>query len=75
MKTLKSLPIMTLLSLECVALSSCSSSPPVRPPQVLTCPKPVVDRELLRPATLPALHQLKDSLSLPPVNASKPPTN
>ncbi len=75
LKTLKSRLTGMALWLACGALSSCSSSPPIQPPQVIACPKPVVDRQLLVPATLPALGQLKDSLSLPPGNVSKPPTN
>lgn len=55
-------------------LSACSTLPVSSPPQVLSCPKPVVDHPLL----LPAEHQSMDALvtflqTLPPSANVTPP--
>lgn len=71
MKTPKSLLIGTLILLW---LAGCSPVRPDNPPQVVACPKPVVDKPLLQPAERAKMKALRDSLSTPLTSATATPT-
>ena len=70
MRTLKLLLTVTPLLLACIASSSCSVPRQPDPPRVLSCPKPVIDPQLLAPAETQALTRLEDFLSQPETKPS-----
>ena len=64
------LPMLALMSL----LSACATPTPAPQPIPVKCPRPVIDKDLVRPADRAAMMRLQALLEMQPPSASPMPT-